>query len=504
MILVCALASTTAIPAICTPDAWAQESALNLIEIAQAPEEQKHNLYYDYAVRSEFVLMSSTEDVGFAMSRQDLATIHSSSDMETHTMFSDPIYSLFSPDLTVTHGVQSTTATIKKSTYVDQAVSLGGAMLHSNISVTVPTISQPDRAPSISAIQGITLTPGTSASRQVTASDPDGDTVRLSISSNPSFVSISDSGDGMGTVTVSPPVSVATGTYTMTVTATAGSLSVSTPFTVMVTSTPDTSPPRITPPTNVTAEATGARTAVSIGMATATDNRDGAVTATSNAPATFPLGITTVIWTAKDVAGNSATAVQTVTVQDTTAPLVTAPSDVSVEAVGTLTSVMLGTATSTDAVDSSVDVTDDAPPGFPLGITTVTWTATDDSGNSAMDTQLVTILDTTPPDIVVPEMRTFEATGPLTELDSDDYGIPEITDAFGFASSSDAPYSFPLGTTIITHSAIDVHGNLATAIQRVTLADTTPPYFASELETVYTSDSDSGAVEFTVPAATDL
>ncbi|MDQ6960808.1 MAG: HYR domain-containing protein [Mariprofundaceae bacterium] len=42
--------------------------------------------------------------------------------------------------------------------------------------------------------------------------------------------------------------------------------------------------------------------AASIGQAVATDN-SGAVTVTNNAPATFPVGTTTVIWTATDTAG---------------------------------------------------------------------------------------------------------------------------------------------------------------------------------------------------------
>ena len=41
---------------------------------------------------------------------------------------------------------------------------------------------------------------------------------------------------------------------------------------------------------------------------------------TNNAPALFPIGVTTVTWTATDASGNTATATQTVTVNDTQAP----------------------------------------------------------------------------------------------------------------------------------------------------------------------------------------
>jgi len=54
--------------------------------------------------------------------------------------------------------------------------------------------------------------------------------------------------------------------------------------------------------------------------------------------------------------------------------------------------ISLGEATATDAVDAIPTITNDAPEVFLLGDTTVTWTATDDSGNFATATQVVTII----------------------------------------------------------------------------------------------------------------
>ena len=79
----------------------------------------------------------------------------------------------------------------------------------------------------------------------------------------------------------------------------------------------DTDKPVITAQASVTVEATAPTMTVALGTATATDNV-GAVT--SNAPASFPLGTTTVTYTAKDAAGNVGTATQTVTVKDAIAP----------------------------------------------------------------------------------------------------------------------------------------------------------------------------------------
>jgi hypothetical protein len=74
----------------------------------------------------------------------------------------------------------------------------------------------------------------------------------------------------------------------------------------------DTRPPVLTVPPDVT---TSSCVSPSIGTATAVDVCGGtAVTISDNRPARFPLGVTTVTWTAVDAAGNRATGMQRVTV----------------------------------------------------------------------------------------------------------------------------------------------------------------------------------------------
>jgi hypothetical protein len=92
-----------------------------------------------------------------------------------------------------------------------------------------------------------------------------------------------------------------------------------------------------------------------------------------------------------------------VSVVDTTKPTVAAPANVEVECTGPNgQAVDIGKATATDVCDASPDVISDAPQLFFVGPPkTVTWTATDDSGNFSTATQTVQVVDRTPPQITV-------------------------------------------------------------------------------------------------------
>lgn len=246
----------------------------------------------------------------------------------------------------------------------------------------------------------------------------------------------------------------------------------------------DTTPPELSVPLDITIEATAVLTVVEIGQATASDIFPVAVV--SDAPAGgFSLGTTTVTWTATDANGNQATATQSVTIVDTTAPVVTAPADITAEANAVLSSLDIGQAVASDIFP--VTIVNDAPAGFPLGTTTVTWTATDSSGNTAIAAQSVTVVDTTPPALTVPPDLTVEATGPLTLVG---IGAATATDIFPVTIVNDGPASYPLGTTAVTWTATDANGNAASATQRITVVDTTPPTVVAALDPIGSGDDD--------------
>ena len=194
--------------------------------------------------------------------------------------------------------------------------------------------------------------------------------------------------------------------------------------------------------------------------------------------------------------------------QDTTAPNVTAPPDASFNIIGTsttLTASDYGTATAVDLVDSAPAILNDAPSSFALGNTTITWTATDDYGNSAQATQNVMVilssLMITPPDDV-----TAEATGLLTVVDIGDATVTHDTDT-NITILNDAPASFPLGSTTVTWTVTDSSSNVVTDTQAVTVQDTTAPSVTAPPDASFTIIGTSIALtasDYGTATATDL
>ncbi|HZE88582.1 MAG TPA: HYR domain-containing protein, partial [Verrucomicrobiae bacterium] len=156
----------------------------------------------------------------------------------------------------------------------------------------------------------------------------------------------------------------------------------------------DGAAPAVTCPAAVTVEcsATGGTPAGDpqlagfLAGASATDDCASTPVVTNNAPPVFPLGVTTVTFTATDGSGNSGTCSSTVTVHDTVAPSIVAPPPVTAECTSPAGAMPpLGTPVVADVCDPSPIVSNDAPTSFPVGTTTVTWTATDHSANAGTD-----------------------------------------------------------------------------------------------------------------------
>ncbi len=258
----------------------------------------------------------------------------------------------------------------------------------------------------------------------------------------------------------------------------------------------DTTDPVITCPANVTtsADANQCSATVDPGTATATDTCPGTVTVVGtrsdsqplNAP--YPVGTTTITWTATDANGNDASCQQTVTVNDNQNPTITCPANIVTSAGPTCTSdTDPGTATASDncpGVTVSGSRSDSQPLNdpYPLGTTTITWTATDASGNTATCTQTYTVNDTTPPVVTCPAPSTASAdpstcTAPIPNVASSANATDNCSSSGSITKTQSPAAGTPvgLGTHTITVTATDQAGNSSTCTTTFTVTDSSGP-----------------------------
>ncbi len=185
--------------------------------------------------------------------------------------------------------------------------------------------------------------------------------------------------------------------------------------------------PVLTLPAGLTVEATGPTGAAVSFAASATDAFGNPLTpeVTPASGSTFPLGATTVNATVTDAAGNTLTASFTVTVADTTAPSLTLPANIVLDATSAAGATATFTTSAADLVDRAVPVAVSATSGstFPIGATRVTASAHDAAGNSATGSFTVTVNPTAPAITTEPLAQTATVNDTVT-LSAAVSGIP--------------------------------------------------------------------------------
>jgi uncharacterized repeat protein (TIGR01451 family) len=153
-------------------------------------------------------------------------------------------------------------------------------------------------------------------------------------------------------------------------------------------------------------------------------------------------------------------------------PVLSLPSAIVTEATGRLGTLVNFIASAVDDVDGPVPVTCTPASGssFPIGVTVVTCSAADHAGNSSSGTFSVTVVDTTPPSIFVPSNITVDAATSAGATVSYFTFATDIVDGFTAAPCTPASGSvFPVGTTTVTCTATDTHGNSASRTFTVTV-----------------------------------
>jgi len=221
------------------------------------------------------------------------------------------------------------------------------------------------------------------------------------------------------------------------------------------------------------------------GVATATD--DGSVVSlvgvrsddpTLALDAPYPKGVTHITWTATDNDGMTTSATQTVTVVDKESPWLAAPASDSVDTDPHLPSavVSVGSAQAADncpGVKVSGARSDGAAMTAPfmVGVTTITWTATDASGNTTSAPQSIKVHDGEPPVLTVPQNVAVNATSPSGAAVN---YLVSATDNVGVTSlicTKVSGSTFPIATTTVKCTAADAAGNSTSGSFGVTVWD---------------------------------
>ncbi|MFH6969781.1 heparin lyase I family protein [Flavobacterium sp. FlaQc-28] len=193
----------------------------------------------------------------------------------------------------------------------------------------------------------------------------------------------------------------------------------------------------------------------------------------------FNKGNTTVTWTATDGCNSSSTSFM-ITVNDTEKPIFTVPTAITVSNDENQCSVALVLTQPIVTDNCSVaSITNNAPTLFPHGTTTVVWTAVDESGNTAVTTQTVTVIDTKSPTVnsIATIALCYESNGNYTipsATASDNCTINTVTYEITGAttrngSGLDASGNFNVGTSDIIWTVTDNAGNSSTNTSTVTI-----------------------------------
>ncbi|GAP69547.1 protein containing HYR domain, partial [Bacteroidales bacterium 6E] len=225
----------------------------------------------------------------------------------------------------------------------------------------------------------------------------------------------------------------------------------------------------------------------------------------------FPRGTTTVTYTAVDYSGNSHSASFTVTVQDKEKPTITGmPENIVVNNLDDYCSAIVTWALPVANDNCGVKtLTSTLYPGdpFPVGITTVVYTAEDFDGNVQTASFSVEVKDNQQPIISgIPGNITI-SNEPGTCTGRPTWNNLTANDNCGVKSLTSTHYPndlFSVGTTTVVYTAEDFYGNIQTASFTVTVTDDENPVLT--LPTVaasYTADQDGclAALSFTATAA---
>ncbi len=282
----------------------------------------------------------------------------------------------------------------------------------------------------------------------------------------------------------------------------------------------DTTPPTLSVPPNVTAQASSCTATLDDELGAASgDDTCSAVTITRTGVPTFacptpsdpnrrcesfvfPTGTTVITYTARDASGNTTTGTQNVTVTENPAipPTITAPADSAAFADANCQAAIPDYTAGSTAADNCGTVTLSQTPAagtlVGYGPHTVTVKATDPSGNFATDDVIFTVNDNTPPTVTAPPDASDNANGSCQASVPDFTAGTTAADNCGTVTLSQSPAAGTLvgfGPHTVTVTANDGHGNTNSDDVVFTVNDVTPPTITAPADSAAFADANCQA-----------
>jgi hypothetical protein len=199
---------------------------------------------------------------------------------------------------------------------------------------------------------------------------------------------------------------------------------------------------------------------------TATDNCLGMVIGTTPDPTSFSTNGTYIIhWTYNDTHGNTSTQTQTVTINDVSSPV---PDLININVVISCGDTV-NAPTATDNCDGTVTGVTGDPTIFPTeGSFTINWSYTDANGNNTVQTQNVTVSDSTDP---VPNAASLPPLSGCSVTIGNPPGATDNCEGAIIGTTTDPLMYSVVGVYSITWNYNDGNGNISTQTQSVTVID---------------------------------
>jgi gliding motility-associated-like protein len=264
---------------------------------------------------------------------------------------------------------------------------------------------------------------------------------------------------------------------------------------------------------NVTNESCSAE--VDIPLATVQDNCSIAFS-TSSLPVginSFDVGTHSVLYTAEDASGNATNCETVIEVLDLVAPLVSCQDTLVFStnpefcgALVPLNAPSIEENCTIDNITSNLGWIEGSPNYFDLGFSTFEWTVSDLAGNTTNCITIVEVVDDVDPIIQCEALVELQITSSDCFLESE-LVLPTATDNCAVVSiqnnlSGSAPYTLPVGETVVMFTATDAANNSASCATIFSVVELEDPTITCPLPVSVNASSNSCSAEVMIDLPT--